>query len=247
MYVRPAHNEIHLIFSSLAAGPEFLDRLWHSLSPDERDKARRFRFDKHRNSFIVARGLLRIILGRCIEAESSDITFVYGSHGKPALSDGEHIRFNLSHSEDIVLYAVGEDLDLGVDVEYIRPMQDLEHIACRFFCSAEQHELLTLPEDRRAKAFFDCWTRKEAFIKAVGDGLSHPLDRFQVTLRPEQPAEFVSLDGHPSSETQWMLYDAAPSEDFAAALAVENRNCRLRVWTFESPVNVGEFCGYRSR
>ena len=242
MGVNPSCDDIHVIFSRLAAEKDFLDQLRQVLSPDEKERARLFRFDEHRNSFIVSRGLLRIILGNCVGTESSAIRFVYGSRGKPSTPNSRRIRFNLSHSGDFVVYALAKGQELGVDVEHIRPVENMEEIARHFFSADEFRELWTVPHDRRTKAFFDCWTRKEAFIKAIGHGLSYPLNRFQVTLLPDEPAGFVSINGRPGSETQWSLHDVSPTKEYAASLVVEHRSSRIRAWKFESPVECASFC-----
>lgn len=242
MHLRPSQDEVRLIFTRLRASHGFIKGLWQLLSADEREKANRFSFETHRTNFVMVRGLLRIILGCCIDVEPANVRFSYGSHGKPTLSDDRLISFNLSHSKDLVVYAVGAGQQLGVDLEYIRKLKDAEQIAQRFFCSVEHRELVAIPEALRPKAFFNCWTRKEAFVKALGQGLSYPLDRFQVTLQPGQPAEFLTIDGRLDSETQWSLYDVAPSADYAAALAVKNRISRVRVWRFESPAEFSIFC-----
>jgi 4'-phosphopantetheinyl transferase len=241
MSVGSSCDEIHLIFSRLTAEKDFLDQLRQMLSPDEKERARLFRFDEHRNSFIVSRGLLRIILGKWIGAESLAIRFIYSSRGKPAVPNSHRVRFNLSHSGDFVVYALAMGQELGVDVELIRPVENMEDMAQHSFSAEECRELSTVPHDRRTKAFFDCWTRKEAFIKAIGHGLLYPLDRFQVTLLPDEPAGFVSINGRPGSETQWSLHDVSPVKEYAAALAVERRSSRIRAWKFESPVECARF------
>jgi 4'-phosphopantetheinyl transferase len=237
MFARPADDEILLVFTPVTTSPELLLSLRDLLSLDEQERASRFHFDEHRNRFIVGRALLRMILGTCIGAEPASLEFEYGPQGKPSLAGEERVSFNYSGSNDSAMYAVGVGSDLGVDLEHIRPLDDMTQIAERFFSAAEHRELLALPECDRAKAFFDCWTRKEAFVKAVGEGLSHPLDRFQVTLRPGQAAEFVSIDGQAGNETEWALHDVAPpSGDYAAALAVRNKSTRLRAFIFKSAI-----------
>lgn len=237
MFVRPADDEILLIFTPIATSTELLTSLWNLLTADERERANRFHFDEHRNRFIVGRAMLRTILGTCVEAEPASLEFAYGPHGKPCLERKERIGFNCSGSNDSALYAISTGPDIGVDLEHIRPLDDMVKIAERFFYPAEHRELLALPERDRTKAFFDCWTRKEAFVKAVGEGLSHALDRFQVTLQPGQPAAFISIDGVAGNETNWALYDVAPpSGDYSAALAVRNKSSSLHLCTFESAI-----------
>jgi 4'-phosphopantetheinyl transferase len=142
----------------------------------------------------------------------------------------------------MVLYGLRQNREIGVDLEHIRLVSNMEEIARRYFSPAEYCEFLAVPRERRVKAFFDCWTRKEAFVKALGDGLSYRLDRFQVTLRPDEAAEFVSIDGRPGSEAGWSLYDVAPSESYAAAVALEGPNGVFQVRKFDTPQECVEFC-----
>jgi 4'-phosphopantetheinyl transferase len=234
MLSAPQRDEVHLIFSSLTGRPRFIDYLRSTLSTGEQERAGRFRFERDRNAFTVARGLLRLVLGKLTDTSPQAIEFRYGSHGKPFVSRAPQVRFNVSHSDDIVLYAFGLECEIGADVERIRPVEHMEDIAARFFSPAEGHDLLTVPSAARPTAFFNCWTRKEAFIKALGLGLSYPLDRFQVTLCPGQAARFVGIDGRSGSETNWSIYDVAPSDGHAAAVALDGRDPRFRVFRFKS-------------
>lgn len=214
----------------LAAGETVAGSLYATLSPDERQRAARFHFDVHRQRFALSRGLLRTLLGYYLEADPATLPIVYGPQGKPGLEGGS-LRFNVSHSEDLALYALALDssgtLELGVDVESIRPVPYAESIARRFFCPAEWQEIQSLPPEQRAGAFFRCWTRKEAYVKALGGGLSVPLDRFQVTLLPGQPAKLVSLDGDPVRAAEWSLYHLDPARNYAGALAVHSLDFHL--------------------
>jgi 4'-phosphopantetheinyl transferase len=190
------------------------------LSPDENARAARFHFDEHRRAFVLGRGVLRALLGRLLEMPPAQIQFSYGPKGKPGLADSSFpIRFNVSNSGNLAVYAFTEDCDIGIDVEQLRPIPEIEHIAERFFASAETSELMALPEPDRAQAFFNCWTRKEAYIKAVGDGLSVPLDSFRVTLRPGAAAEMLCLGGSIEAANGWTMHDFAPAPGFVGAIA----------------------------
>lgn len=224
-----------LLFSSLAAPRHFTNRLRQQLSSEEQQRADRFRFEKHQTAFIIARGLLRILLGTYLDVEPVAIQFCYGSNGKPSVPDAPDLHFNISHSGEMVLYGFRQDRRIGVDVEHIRVVSNMEGIARRFFSAEEYRDLLTVPRGHRRKAFFDCWTRKEAFVKAVGDGLSYSLDRFRVALRPDQRAELISIDNRPGSEAGWSLYDIAPSESYAAAVILEDPPGDLQVRRFQTP------------
>jgi len=178
---------------------------------------------------VLARGLLRAILGAHLGLEPGAIRFVYGPQGKPAIADSP-LRFNLSHSEDLAVCALGRDLELGVDVERLRPVPEAESIARRYFCPAECADLLAVSPSARTQAFFHCWTRKEAYVKALGGGLSVALDGFQVTLRPGEAARLVHLDGQPDHAAEWSLEDLPLASGFVGALAVPARGLTLRTW-----------------
>jgi 4'-phosphopantetheinyl transferase len=189
------------------------------LSPDEKGRAAQFRFEHDRNSFVIARGVLRILLGRYLHISPVSILFKYGSKGKPALAGSAGIDFNVSHSGGLAVFAFTAGCEVGVDVERIRPLPDMQSIADRFFCSEEAAELMSLTANQREHGFYLCWTRKEAYIKASGDGLSASLDSFRVTLRPCQPARFIHLANDTSAAEAWTLHDLRLASNYAAALA----------------------------
>lgn len=189
------------------------------LSPDERERANRFVFDRDRRRFIVARAALRGVLGAYLDATPSSLTFEYGAHGKPALG-GTHagaIAFNVSHSGEMALIAVASSGEIGVDVEAERTMSDLEDIAQRFFAPSEVSRLCALPASRRHDAFFRCWTRKEAYLKALGDGLARPLDGFEVTFDDASSSALRVLDDAGESE-RWAVTPLPAPAGYAAAL-----------------------------
>jgi len=142
------------------------------LTLDEQERAARFRFPHLQSSFILARGALRILAGRYLNTGPAGIRFQYGPKGKPGLAEPERLRFNVSHSGTLALFAFTLDTEIGVDVEEIRPMPDMEQIAANFFSAQEAGEMMALPAERREPVFFQCWTRKEAYLKALGEGLS---------------------------------------------------------------------------
>lgn len=179
---------------------------------------------KHR---AISRSGLRAILGRYLNCNPADIRFEYGAKGKPALA-GEHgveaIHFNLSHSGSICLYAFTRAGRIGIDIEWMgRRMTDMWAVAKRFFSPAEYAAIAALPPEQKSRGFFNCWTRKEAFIKARGDGLSMPLDRFVVTLAPGEPARLVRVEDDPPEIERWTLKELEPAEGYAGAVAVEGR------------------------
>lgn len=208
-----------------------------SLLPgDEIERADRFYFEKDRRPFTVAHGALRQILGRYTGADPRKITFSHGSKGKPELkSPVDTIRFNLSHSGNLALLAVTRDAALGVDVEFVKPDFGGQEIAERFFSRHEVNTLLALPVEERAHAFFSCWTRKEAYIKAVGEGLSLPLDSFDVAFGPGVFPALLRVDASAAELSRWRLYDIPVPPEYRAALMVEGKEHRLqqRNWKTE--------------
>jgi len=220
-------GEIHLWCARLSADPAEHDLLQQTLSADERERAARFRFEQHRNAFVTARGMLRRILSWYTGTPPEALAFVYGDRGKPALPDSG-FHFNLSHSGDLALYALARESRLGVDIEHIHRVADAEGIAKRFFSAGEYSALMALDPAQREQAFFRCWTRKESYIKALGDGLAAPLDRFQVALAPGQPPSFIEIDGDPQAAREWSLFDLTPAEGYVAAIAAYGREWRLR-------------------
>jgi 4'-phosphopantetheinyl transferase len=204
------------------------------LSRDEIARAERFHFARDRRRFVAARTLLRQIAGNYLSSDPADLRFVYGATGKPALAQPESpLRFNLSHSGEIALFAFAMGCELGVDVELERELPEAEGIAERYFSPAERAELRRLAPEERPSAFFRCWTRKEAFIKATGDGLSLPLDAFDVTAGPGKPARLLRVEGGTQTCRRFWLQDLEPAGGFAAALAVDGHPARIERWAWE--------------
>jgi 4'-phosphopantetheinyl transferase len=193
------------------------------LAEDEKSRAKSFSFPHLQGRYVAGRGTLRRILARYLKCKPSELTFSYTSFGKPFLRDEPEsgLRFNLSHSEDHALLAVTRGRAIGVDIEHIRPDFATLEIAQRFFSESECQALLRIPEAERAIAFFRCWTRKEAFIKAIGEGLSFPLDAFAVTLAPSEPAALRWLRDDANGKERWRLHDLSAPPGYLAALAVE--------------------------
>lgn len=201
-------EEVHVWRVALEQSAEAQQSFWRTLDADEQTRANRFHFEKHRRRFVVGRGVLRSLLGRYLDLRPEDVRFAYGPYGKPELDAAHHagaLRFNASHSHELAVYAFTHDSDVGIDVEYIKEDFATEGIAQRFFSTHEVMVLNSLPVAEQAAAFFRCWTRKEAYIKAIGSGLSHPLDQFDVT---------VEIPG-------WSIIDLDVGSGYAAALAVE--------------------------
>ena len=189
------------------------------LSPEELQRAERFRFEHLRHSYTRSRGSLRLLLAHYLGLPPNEIQLICRPKGKPILRDSSQIDFNASHSGQMALYAFTVGCELGIDVEQIRRLDDAESIAARFFSTAEASELLSLTPEQRGPAFFRCWTRKEAYVKAVGDGLAIPLNRFQVTLLPGIPARFVQLASDMGTAADWTLDHLELAPGYLGALA----------------------------
>lgn len=226
-------SEVHVWRASLDLPASRTQRLEQPLSLDEREKAERFYFQKDRKRFIVTRGLLRMILSLYLEIEPGQLRFDYDIYGKPTLAreSGEAgLCFNLSHSHGIALYAVTRNREIGVDIERVRADVEIQQIAERFFSPQEYETLCALPSNMQAEAFFACWTRKEAYIKARGEGLAFPLNQFDVSLAPGEPAALLSTKGDPQEASRWSLHELDPGPGYVAALAVEGYGWRLKCW-----------------
>jgi 4'-phosphopantetheinyl transferase len=214
------NRQVHLWIVRLEASEDnfALCRSW--LSPEEIVRAERFHFDRHRRAFALGRAALRVLLGSYLGMQAADLCFLYGPQGKPALADSAcPLRFNVSNSGNLAAYAFTTGCEIGVDIEMHRALHDFENIARRFFSPEETAELLALPEAEKTNAFFHCWSRKEAYIKAMGGGLSIPLDSFRVTLQPDVAARMVSLGGSEDAARGWTLHDFDPAPECAGAIA----------------------------
>lgn len=227
-------NEIHVWSARLDREPAELRTLSALLNRAEAERAARFVFERHRARFAVARGVLRSILSRYLACRPAEIGFESNEYGKPSLSaggpGGTAVHFNVSHSEGLALYAFSAETELGVDVERIREDLATAEIAERFFSPGEVRALAALPPHLLTEAFFNCWTRKEAYIKALGKGVSHPLDRFTVSLDPGRPALLLADETDPAACDRWSLRALHTDPGYAAALAARKRDWQLRFY-----------------
>ena len=199
------------------------------LSIDERERAARFVFPRDRNRFIAGRAFLRLLLAQYTATDAASLRFRYGAHGKPALADDRsEVAFNLAHTGSLAVCALARGRDLGVDVERVRPIPDADGIARSFFSPRETAELASLPEPARFRAFFDAWTRKEAVLKALGDGLARPLDSFDVTLKPGDTPRLLRTLGDPEEADRFSLHSLEPEEGYVAAIAVRGHGWQVR-------------------
>ena len=207
-----------------------------ALSPEDRMRAARFRFAVDRRRFTVARASLRLVLARYLEAGPADLRFEHGAYGKPRLAIDQNrygVQFNLSHSNQLALIAIARYREVGVDVEFIRPDFATDETAEHFFSSAELRQFASIDAETKTQAFFDCWTRKEAYIKARGEGLSFPLDQFDVSLAPDAPPRLLANRLDREDVSRWSFQGLFPAPQYAAALTVEGAFSRLLLWDLD--------------
>ena len=223
-------GEVHVWSARLDPARETVERLRRLLDPQEATRASRFRFERDRTAFTVGRGILRWLLAAYLGEDAAALEFVYGPHGKPSLENesANGLHFNVTHSALLALFAFVRTRGIGIDVERVREQPDLQDIAKRFFSKDEVVALRRLPRRHQDRAFFRCWTRKEAYVKARGGGLSIPLDEFSVSLAPGNPVELLNSTLGEAEIRRWSLRDLSFGRLYAAALAVEGRGWRLR-------------------
>jgi len=216
--------------------------LYWLLAPAEQYRADRFRFERDRRRFVTARGLLRVILGRYLDLKPSHLRFVYGDHGKPALapaSVAKGLQFNLSHAHALALVAVSRDRQLGIDLEYIRPIQDVEQIAGRILSPQEKGAWRALAGTEKLDAFFGLWTCKEAYTKAKGEGLARPMDQIQVGPVLGNEIALGSVNGDLQEASRWSVRQLRPEPGYVAALVVEGHDWELAQWHYAHPADKG--------
>jgi 4'-phosphopantetheinyl transferase len=212
--------------------PGELKRLEANLSREESARANRFHFARDRNHFVAARGMLRKLLGRYLDRNPADLEFSFGPQAKPFLSPAntpQGINFNVSHSLGLAVYAVAVQRNLGIDVELLRPGFAEEDIARRYFSVREINDLQSLADESRDEGFFNCWTRKEAYLKAQGMGLRMPLDSFAVSLLPGHPAEFLS-----GVDSCWNLVSYRPAEGYVGAVVYDGVPCTIEYFATDA-------------
>lgn len=229
-------GEIHMWVVDLDATPLPLAAYRRLLSADEIERAGRFRFDHLTARFVAGRGILRLLLGRYLQMAPEALRFRYGAHGKPELdTPAPSLAFNLAHSHNVAVYALALAPRIGVDVEQMREVHERDQIVEHYFSARERMALACLPDEDRTEAFFLCWTRKEAWLKAVGAGITFPLDRFSVSLAPREPAVLLETAPEAGPASAWTLLSFQPAPQYPAAVAVEGCNWLLhcREWGVE--------------
>lgn len=233
---RIAEGQVHLWRASLDLPSDRVKDLERFLSPDELNRAKRFVVRSARDRYTVARAVLRNILSRYLSAAPADLRFSYTEFGKPGLAHpSSSVGFNVSHSHNLAVYALTTGGPVGVDVEYLyrRAIMDRLKIAHRVFSDREYNELATTPSYRRDRAFLACWTRKEAFVKAIGQGLSCPLDQFDVTVDPDDPPRLLATHWDAADAERWSMVSVDPGPDYIGALALTGQNPQITRWQWD--------------
>ena len=235
-----AVSQVELWWFSLSVDDHTLASLSALLSPTEMARANRFRFDHHRRRYQIAHGVLRILLANHLHCSPAAIAFTYSERGKPAIADHcqpQGLQFNLSHSEDLGIVGISCDRLIGVDVEYVRDMDNLDSLVKRFFCAEEYQYFQQATPQEQQQIFFQLWTAKEAYLKATGAGLAGGLDQVQLSM---SPLKFQSLPGNIENLKDWDLFSCELLSNYQAAITVSpllaNRNilnnCQLAVKEF---------------
>jgi 4'-phosphopantetheinyl transferase len=223
-------DEVHVYAAPLPEG-HTRSGLYDLLDDEERKRAGRFLHIPSREQYIAARGALRILLGRYLRCSPRQVRFTTSPLGKPELAPpAPPLHFNVSHSQGMALIAVTRIGQVGIDVEQVRTVETYLDMAQRFFTPGESSALLRAPREKSTEAFFHIWTRKEAFLKALGLGLTHGLERFEVSVPPDDPARILHIDGDRDAGARWSMQTLLPARGYIGALALETREHRLRCW-----------------
>ncbi len=234
-------DEVHVWYEDFSLLPAVeINQNLQILSLDEVQKSQRFRFEKDRKNYVNARSWLRIIIGKYLLTSPDLLRFGYGAQGKPWLmnegGNPHSLQFNLSHSEGVVICALAWEKAVGIDVEALRYEDSYDKVAESFFSKNERLALQAIAPELQQIAFFNGWTRKEAYLKARGDGLTFPLDEFDVSLNSDQP-ELLSVHHFPQEHQRWTLYHLNPKPQYIGALAVEGKPDNLRFFSIIQPDN----------
>ncbi|HVS38179.1 MAG TPA: 4'-phosphopantetheinyl transferase superfamily protein [Gemmataceae bacterium] len=228
---KPAPGEVHVWAAALDRPADEVAELSRRLSDEERERAGRFRHAASRDEFIIARALVRRLLGDCLGVCPRSVRFSQTARGKPRLAaEPAPLSFNVSHSHGMALFALTSRCEVGVDVERVRPFSDEMGLADRFFTPTEAAALRALDAAGRLETFFRLWTRKEAYLKAHGLGLSYGLERVEVSHAADDPARIVHIDGDREAAARWSLRTLAPAPGYVGALALRAHDYRLFCW-----------------
>lgn len=232
-------NQVHLWIAPLDLSCDKLKEFELSLSEEELSRASRFRFPELTNRYVAAHGWLRQLLGSYVGQPPCALEFCQGPNGKPALLLGSNpggIQFNMAHSGALAAIAITRDVAIGVDIELVHPIEEIPELVSQFFSQRESALFQVLPEAKRLEAFFNLWTRKEAWLKATGEGIGHLLNQVEVTFEPGRPARLLNLPLGYTGRGNWTLHHLVPLHSFVAAMAIHSSECDIQTrWVSELP------------
>ncbi|MGI9549671.1 MAG: 4'-phosphopantetheinyl transferase family protein [Aurantibacter sp.] len=231
-------NTIHVWTKNFGAVQHETERLIHLLNDHEKIRANKFKFPKDRQRFIVSRAVLKVLLGRYLDENPQEIEFEYGAYGKPEVKVPSSVNFNISHAGNMVVLGFVKNYTIGVDVEIVKNDFDVVELAENFFSQDEIRALSNTNENERFRAFYRCWTRKESFIKAVGQGLSYPLDSFAVSLDDDHSAEFLKINGIPDPQKNWRLHSFIPADGYIAALSINGNPKTIQFFDWQREIQL---------
>lgn len=223
-------EEIHIYKANLNCMVDNARSFYLILSDDERQRAAQYKFETDRLNFVLARGILREIIGHYLIIKPKDIVFSYTSFGKPYLAHNI-LNFNLSHAGSLVVYILANSKKVGIDIEKIHSIPEFLDIAKKFFSLQENLDLDSISKDKQLEAFFRCWTRKEAFVKAIGNGLSFPLNKFDVTLLPHDPPRIININNH-NIDNEWSMCSMNPTYNYEGAFSFSGPKKNVKIFYF---------------
>ena len=228
-----ASQEIHVWKVPLRPPEIWLKKLKNLLNGEERERAERYKAPARQEAFVTTRGMLRYILGWYLDTKPEHLKFDMGSHGKPYLVEpptSPGISFNLAHSADLALLAITHDRQVGIDIEHHRQILDYAGMVKRICSPAEQSFLMKIPHESQLTAFLSCWTRKEAYTKAIGKGITFPLNTITVSLTRELPVKLLHVEGHADEPSRWTMCELFPGAGYSAALVGEGQSWTPICW-----------------
>lgn len=226
-----SENEIHIWLVDLETQLQNLKAYWSYLSKIEQSRAIKFRFESHKNNYIIRTGILRILLSNHLMCQPNEIEFEVGEFGKPKLNNST-LTFNLSHSKSKALIALTQNIEIGIDLEYIDASIDAKTIAIHFFSNDEMKQLYTLNNENLADEFFNIWSKKEAFIKAIGTGLTYPLDAFDVSLDTLEKKALTRIKNSTKEAQKWNLFSIKTFNNYAGAIAYKGKAKQIHYYNF---------------
>jgi 4'-phosphopantetheinyl transferase len=227
--VKLSKNEIHVWQIDIETQLQNLKTYCSYLSNTEEDRASKFRFESHKNNYIIRTGILRLLLANYMTCQPNEIEFKLGKFGKPELENSKQ-KFNLSHSKNKSLIAISQNKEIGIDIEFIDASIEAKTIATHFFSKDEIKQLYTLNDEKLAQGFFNIWTKKEAFIKAVGTGLTYPLDAFDVSLNTLKKKALIRIKSSTKEAQKWNLFSIKTFNDYAGAIAYKGTEKQIHYY-----------------